>query len=42
MCAADSVLLADRDDLWERDGMTWLAVRTPAGEPGWASADFLR
>jgi hypothetical protein len=40
-CAADGVLLGDREDTWERDGVTWLAVRTPAGDIGWASAEFL-
>jgi hypothetical protein len=40
-CAADGVLLFDREDSWERDGVTWLAVRTPAGDLGWASAEFL-
>ncbi len=42
MCAADGVLLGDREDAWERDGMTWLAVRTPDGRSGWASSEYLR
>jgi hypothetical protein len=41
-CAADGVLLEDRQDVWERDGVTWLAVSTPEGEPGWAAAEYLR
>jgi hypothetical protein len=40
-CAAHGVLLVDRADSWERDGLTWLAVQTPSGEAGWASAQFL-
>jgi hypothetical protein len=41
-CAADGVLLGDREDTWERDGVTWLAVRTPDGRSGWASSEYLR
>jgi hypothetical protein len=40
-CAADGVLLVDREDSWERDGMTWLAVRTLSSDAGWGSAEFL-
>jgi hypothetical protein len=40
-CAADGVLLGDREDTWDRDGLTWLAVRTPSGDAGWASSEFL-
>ncbi|MGE5595278.1 MAG: LuxR C-terminal-related transcriptional regulator [Hyphomicrobiales bacterium] len=40
-CYADNVLLRDRGDSREADGITWLAVATPDGREGWASAEFL-
>lgn len=40
-CYHDGVLLRDRGESREADGATWLAVATPDGRPGWASAEFL-
>ncbi|MCC7365384.1 MAG: helix-turn-helix transcriptional regulator [Dehalococcoidia bacterium] len=40
-CYADGVLLVDRDEQRADGGVTWLAVRTPDGRAGWASAEFL-
>lgn len=40
-CFADLVLLADRQERQQRDGMEWAAVRTPRGEDGWAAVDYL-
>ena len=40
-CYRDGVLLGDRGEAHEADGITWLAVTTPDGRPGWASAEFL-
>jgi hypothetical protein len=40
-CYADGVILQDRGETTEADGVTWAAVRTPDGRPGHASAAFL-
>lgn len=41
-CAADGVLLTNLGVRAGAEGqLTWLKVRTPAGEEGWASTDFL-
>jgi uncharacterized protein YgiM (DUF1202 family) len=31
----------DPSELTDRDGYTWINVKTPAGETGWAATDFL-
>jgi hypothetical protein len=40
-CAADGVLLQDLGQAAEADGRTWAMVMTPAGEQGWAAAEYL-
>lgn len=40
-CFADGVLLRMDDATSVVEGQTWQAVTTPAGEKGWASAEFL-
>ncbi|MBA4179458.1 MAG: hypothetical protein C0506_02620 [Anaerolinea sp.] len=40
-CFKDAVLLADRGQSTSVGAITWVAVSTPDGRPGWASAEFL-
>lgn len=40
-CFADNVLLGSTGGVAESGGQVWLGVVTPAGEPGWAVAEFL-
>ena len=40
-CYADGVFLQDRGESSEADGLTWVAVSTPDGRPGYASARYL-
>jgi DNA-binding CsgD family transcriptional regulator len=40
-CFRDGVLLEDRGETREAGGLTWAGVETPAGEAGWASAQYL-
>lgn len=40
-CFKDGVLLADRGESAAAGGISWVAVSTPAGRPGWASIEFL-
>lgn len=40
-CYTDGVLLMDVGATEESDGTTWLRLRTPTGEMGWATAEYL-
>ena len=40
-CAAEGVLLTDLLQFQEGGGVPWRRVRTPAGQEGWASMEFL-
>jgi hypothetical protein len=40
-CFKDGVLLADRGQSTVSGAITWVAVSTPSGGPGWASTEFL-
>lgn len=41
-CFADKVLLGDLSGTENSAGVTWKKVATPAGQEGWASAEFLK
>ena len=41
-CFADNVLLKDLSAQEQSGGITWKKVSTPAGQEGWASAEFLQ
>ena len=40
-CFPDGVLLAERGESTTAEAITWIAVSTPSGKPGWASTEFL-
>jgi hypothetical protein len=40
-CYKDGVLFQDRGETRLADGITWVAVASPGGAPGWASAQYL-
>jgi len=40
-CFKDGVLLPDRGETRILNGITWVGVKTAAGAPGWASAQYL-
>lgn len=40
-CYADNVILKDLSQEQQAGGVTWRRVETPAGEAGWASAQYL-
>jgi hypothetical protein len=41
-CLADDVLVADLGQTQDAGGTTWTLVRTPGGQSGWASRQYLR
>ena len=40
-CFKDGTLLMDKGVVKEVDGVSWLMVLTPSGQPGWASLEYL-